>query len=58
MVWEEVSLVRSRQERLLAIEASLFQMALSTIPNQSIKATGTKKAVKDFESVLRSMSEG
>lgn len=47
-----------RENRKLAHQTALFQMALSTVPNEMVKAAGTKKAVKQFETFIRELTEG
>lgn len=42
----------------MASEAALLQMAISTIPNQSVKPASTKKAQKAFQSQLKVLNNG
>lgn len=47
-----------RINQQMAAEAGLLQMALSTIPNQSMKDAARKKAVKAFEKRLKDLTDG
>ncbi len=42
----------------MASEAALLQMAISTVPNQSVKPASTKKALKAFQSQLKVLNNG
>lgn len=42
----------------MASEAALLQMAISTIPNQSVKKASTKKAQEDFRKQLKVLNNG
>ncbi|MER9524084.1 hypothetical protein NKI96_10910 [Mesorhizobium sp. M0292] len=42
----------------MAAETSLLQMALSTVPNQSVKAAHTNRAVKELTKHLKGMTDG
>lgn len=42
----------------MAVQTSLFQMALSSIPNMNVKPAGTKRAAKDLGDVLKDMING
>lgn len=54
LVWEEVRIVEARENQKLAMNAQLFQMALSTQPNMGIN----KKAVQAFAEVVDLLRKG
>jgi hypothetical protein len=58
MVFAEAEHVVRRINAHMATQASLLQMALSTIPNMSVKPTGTKSAAKTFADLLKGMWHG
>jgi len=58
MVSEEARLVVARLNAQTATEVALFQMALSTIPNMSVKPAAVKKAAKAFEKRIKGMIHG
>lgn len=58
MVFAEAQIVVSRMNAQMASEASLLQLAISTIPNMSIKAAATKRAVKAFKDQLEALTDG
>lgn len=57
-VYAEARLATHRINRKMANEAGLWQMAISTIPNQSMKEAARKKAVKAFEKRLKDLTDG
>ncbi len=58
MVSAEADLVVRRINAHLATEISLLQMALSTIPNMSVKPAATKRAAKELTKHLKGMTDG
>lgn len=42
----------------MATQTTLLQMALSSIPNQSVKASATKNAAKQLHKQLKDMLDG
>ncbi len=42
----------------MATEITLLQMALSSIPNMSVKGSATKRAAKDLHKLLKGMIDG
>lgn len=57
-VFVEARFVVDRTNRQIAAEAGLLQMAISTIPNQSMKEAARKKAVKAFQEQLKDLTNG
>ncbi|WP_139789140.1 hypothetical protein [Manganibacter manganicus] len=57
-VSEEASLVVKRIDAQMATQISLMQMALSSIPNMSVKESFTKKAAKTLTKYLKDMIGG
>ncbi len=58
LVWEEVRIIEARENQKLAMNAQLFQMALSTQPNMPIKDGTNKKAVQAFTEVVDLLRKG
>ncbi len=58
MVFAEAAIVVSRMNAQMASEASLLQLAISTVPNMSIKPAATKRAVKAFKEQLEALTDG
>lgn len=58
MLQEESQMVAERLQAETATAASLLQMALSTIPNESIDRSFTKDANMRFSRVLTGMAGG
>lgn len=58
MVSEEAKIVAHRLNVELASQVSLIRMAVSTIPNQSVKPQSTNKAAKEFTARLKEMVDG
>lgn len=58
MVFAEAKYVVRRINAQLAAQTSLLQMALSSIPNQSVKPSATKRAAKELEKHLKGMVDG
>lgn len=57
-VFAEANFVVKRINAQMASEVSLLQMALSTIPNQSVKTAHTNRAVKELAKHLKGMTDG
>lgn len=57
-VFAEAEFVVRRINAHLATQTSLLQMALSSIPNMSVKPSGTKKAVEALSKFLKDMWDG
>ncbi|NSZ73945.1 hypothetical protein EM858_14635 [Agrobacterium sp. CNPSo 2736] len=57
-VFVEARFVVDRINAQMASEAALLQMAISTIPNQSVKKASTKKAQEDFRKQLKVLNNG
>lgn len=57
-VFVEARFVVDRINAQMASEAALLQMAISTVPNQSVKPASTKKALKAFQSQLKVLNNG
>ncbi|RWO06286.1 MAG: hypothetical protein EOS07_21845 [Mesorhizobium sp.] len=58
MVFAEASYVVKRINAQMASEISLLQMALSSIPNMSVKPAATKKAAKELTKQLKGLIDG
>ncbi len=58
MVFAEASIVVRRINAQLAAEISLLQMALSSVPNMSVKPSGTKAAADRLTKQLKGMIDG
>lgn len=58
MVSDEARIVANRMNLELASQISLIRMAVSTIPNQSVKPQSTSKAAKEFTAKLKEMVDG
>lgn len=58
MVFAEASYVISRLNTHMAMETGLLQMALSSIPNMSVKPAATKKAATELVKTLKAMKDG
>lgn len=58
MVFAEASYVVSRINAHMAMETGLLQMALSSVPNMSVKANATKKAAAELVKMLKAMKDG
>jgi len=58
LVFVEADFVVRRINAHLAIQTSLLQMALSSIPNMSVKPAGTKKTATDLSEILKGMIDG
>lgn len=58
LVSAEAELVAKRISAQMATQASLLQMAISTIPNMSVKHSATKASAKKFLDVLKGMFDG
>ena len=58
MVFAEAEHVVRRINAQMASEISLLQLALSSIPNMSVKPSGTKKAAKELTKVLKGLIHG
>ena len=58
MVFAEATYVVKRINAHLAAQTSLLQMALSTIPNMSVKPGATKRAAKELTAHLKGMIDG
>lgn len=60
-IWKvsaEAGIVVRRLNAQMATEISLLQMALSSIPNMSVKASATKKAAKELQKQLKGLIDG
>lgn len=57
-VFVEARFVVNRINVQMAGEAGLLQMAISTIPNESMKESARKKAVKAFQEQLKDLTDG
>jgi hypothetical protein len=60
-VWKvsaEANYVVKRLNAHMAAQTSLLQMALSTIPNMSVKASATKNNAKLLKQRLKELSDG
>lgn len=53
MVEMEAVIVAKRNHLNAVSQAALYQLAISTIPNESVKAESTKKAAKKFDEILK-----
>ncbi|UVK46817.1 hypothetical protein BPNPMPFG_002527 [Mesorhizobium sp. AR07] len=58
MVFAEAGYVVKRINAQMAAQTSLLQMALSTIPNESVKPAATQKAAKELMKHLKGMIDG
>lgn len=58
MVSVEAGYVVKRMNAQLAAEISLMQMALSSIPNESVKAPQTKKSAAALKKHLKELLDG
>ena len=58
MVFAEANIVVKRINAQMASEISLLQMALSSIPNMSVKPAATRKAAKELAKHLKGMIDG
>lgn len=60
-IWKvsaEAGIVVRRLNAQLATEISFLQMALSTMPNMSVKASATKNAAKELQKQLKGLIDG
>jgi len=57
-VFAEANYVVSRMNAQMAAQISLLQMALSSIPNQSVKPAATKRIAKELMKHLKGMLDG
>ena len=57
-VFAEANYVVNRMNAQMASEISLMQMALSSIPNQSVKPAATKRAAKELTKHLKGLMDG
>ncbi|QPC91450.1 hypothetical protein [Mesorhizobium sp. INR15] len=57
-VFEEASFVVKRINAHMAMQTSLLQMALSTIPNMSVKDSARKTAARELSKHLKGMIDG
>lgn len=58
MVSEESHMVADRLQTASANEAVLFQMAISTVPNQVVTPSTTKSMRKSFADLIKKMTGG
>ena len=58
MVFAEAKIVSDRINAHLAAETSLLQLALSSIPNQSVDNRQTRSTAKELRTTLRKMING
>lgn len=58
MVFVEADIVVARVNAHLASEIALLQMALSSIPNQSVKPSATKKVANELKKQIKDMLNG
>lgn len=58
MVEEEARIVVERQHAEAATNAALFQMALSTVPNERLEISFTKEATARFAATIKDLSGG
>lgn len=57
-VFAEASLVVRRINAQLAAEVSLLQLALSSIPNKSVKPAATRNAAQALKQQLKELTDG
>jgi len=55
-LWLESTLVSDRVNALAAQQAQLMQLAVSTIPNMSVKSSGTKSMLELFRKTMKMMT--
>lgn len=58
MVFAEAKIVSDRINADIAARTSLMQMALSSIPNDSVKPSQTRSTAKELQKTLRMMING
>lgn len=58
MVFAEAEFVVRRLNAQMASEIALLQLALSSVPNMSVKASATKKAAKELTDRIKGLMDG